>query len=74
MHVKCIHDLCSLLGHILSYLIVYEDLDLFAIDYFLPFGFNIVKQISLILNVFDFQGLSERQTDLNFLPCHFFGK
>jgi hypothetical protein len=22
MHVKCIHDLCSLLSHILSYLIV----------------------------------------------------
>jgi hypothetical protein len=24
MHVKCIHDLCSLLGNILSYLIVYQ--------------------------------------------------
>jgi hypothetical protein len=32
MHVKRIHDLCSLFGHIVSYLIVYEDLDMFAID------------------------------------------
>jgi hypothetical protein len=49
MHVKCIHKLCSLLDHIPSYLIVYEDLDLFAIDFRvflnnpLSFGFNTVK-------------------------------
>jgi hypothetical protein len=79
MHVKCIHDLCSLLSHILSYLIVfYKDLDLFSIDSGglqnnpLLSSFNTVKQISLFLHIFEFQGTSEHQMDPNFLPCLFF--
>jgi hypothetical protein len=80
MHVKCIHDLHSLLSYILSYLIVYEDLDMFSIDSGdfindpLLFGFNTEKQICLFLHVCDFQGPSERQTESTFLPCHFFRK
>jgi hypothetical protein len=68
MQVKCIHDLCSLLGHILVIWWFYEDLDLFAIDFGgflndpLSFGFNTAKQIFLYLHVFDFQGPFERQT------------
>jgi hypothetical protein len=32
MHVKCNHDLSSLIGHILSYLIVYQDMHMLSID------------------------------------------
>jgi hypothetical protein len=78
MHVKCIRDLCSLLSHILSYLIVYDDMDMFFIDSEdflndpLLFGFNTMKQIFLFLHVFDFQGPSGRQKEPIFWPCHFF--
>jgi hypothetical protein len=80
MHVKCIHEFCSLLDHIPCYLIVYKDLELFSIDYEgfinnpLPFGFNTLNRIPLFLHVFEFQGPSKRQTYPNFLPDHFFRK
>jgi hypothetical protein len=74
MHVKCIHDLCSLLSHILIYLIVYEDLDMFSIDSGdfqndpLSFGFNTMKQIFLFLHVFTFRDLPNVKRKQTF--CH----
>jgi hypothetical protein len=73
MHVKCIHELYSLLDHITNNLID-EDLDLFAIDPRgflnnpLSFGFNTLKQISLFLHVFDFQDLPDVKRTQTF--CH----
>jgi hypothetical protein len=72
MHVKCIHDLCSLLVHILSYLIVLWGPGLVChwfrgfLNNPLLFDFNTVKQIFLFLHVFDFHGPSGHQTDPNF--------
>jgi hypothetical protein len=63
MHVKCIHDLHSLLSYILSYLIVYEDLDMFSIDSRdfindpLSFGFDTEKQICLFCMFVTFRDL-----------------
>jgi hypothetical protein len=60
MHVKCIHELCSLLDHIPSYLIVLWGLGLVChwfrvfLNKPLSFRFNTAKQISLVLHVFDF--------------------
>jgi hypothetical protein len=79
MHVKCIHDLCILLDHILSYLIVLYGLRHVSIDSWdflndpLSFGFSTAKQIFLFLHVFEFQGPSRCQTDTIFLPHHFLG-
>jgi hypothetical protein len=49
MHIKCTHNLCSLLCHILINSIVYKDLEMFSIeseDFLndpLSFGFNTSK-------------------------------
>jgi hypothetical protein len=63
MHVKCIHDLCGLLGHILSYFIVIKDLGMFSIDFgdFLNnpilFGFNTTEHICLFCMFLTFKDL-----------------
>jgi hypothetical protein len=65
MHVKCIHELCSLLDHIPSYLIVYKDLDLIAIDFGgfinnpLSFVYNTTKQFSLFFIFLTFRDLPD---------------
>jgi hypothetical protein len=65
MHVKCIHDLCSLLGHILIYLIIIKELDMFFtesggfLNNSLSFGFSSQRQPFLFVLVFYFQDLPD---------------
>jgi hypothetical protein len=79
MHVKYIHELYSLLGHIILYLIVYWRTEYvfhwfqgFSKEYSL-FWFEF-SRIGNTIFAFEFRGLSERQTDLIFLVHHFFKK
>ena len=78
MHVKCIHELCSLLSYIPTYLHVircmfYIDLWGFFINP-LSLVYNSAEQETFVFGIFKFQGPYGTQIGLGFFWSHYFSR
>ena len=77
MHVKCIHELCTLLNDYPHICIIYDVISIFYIDFWgftndpLYFGYNPAGQKNHVFNVFDVSGPIRSQMDLSFWGCQY---
>jgi hypothetical protein len=70
MHAKFMHELCSLLMHIPTYLdvIIMFCIDLWGFSIYPPyFGYNFIEQKILVLCILMFWGSSRIQIERSFL-------